>query len=833
MNFNPNSPDTLGLELRPNVEASQSMTSPVNAAAVRFTAQATERIEQAAVFLTDQSEFAFYEFELFNVASLGTLETTITACLPAVDVKASNAFAQFDDTTDGHTPDLTPGSPAGIWQAIDSYPAALYRGKGTFTNSGVAIDNDELIYPLFGQSMNYACKFNGVSGVAGTKRIVSVSLKAYVQEYIDLAFVAGMSITPYLLVDGIPYWGYAKGGGTHGGKVSVPETRGGYLVEGYWTVNPSTGCDWAADDLDQFDSLTPNTGVGGHLSGGGWLIDATGSSNNLATILQAWLEIEVTDDAVDPRYAKGCLQPTVPGWWIFDLVDPIDNTIGFDKTATFDMVATLRRRHEAGRMGWRYLGGDTAASDFQGEDTTYTVDKQLLRSLDGTNERAFSLILIDDSGNVSIDSQPYASADGDFDKILGIDDDWPVVEAGRDLEQEITTVGADTYGWVRALVRLDTGIATEPLTIRIRNGAGTPLGNSVVVYPQDLESPRDGYQMVEGAFGPVALLAATQYKISFSCPATAGAGEGWRVQTLSTYLEGGTSRVPVGASTAGYGGADDAAIIDGVRHIELDLVATIATQPDPPTDLVAVATDGTEPCDQFVTLTWTGTDVSSDAGFFLQYEIEYSGDAGVTWERIAEITTEAVVTCEHRSAKRNIEGHYRMRVRRADFSCSIWTAVARATPAMDCCGYILTSDVSPELTYWVDDIGPDRTTTPLQQVAVTEHYGRDHSVVHHSLEWSGVRFTRKLMIAGEGIAEGNATPDAGSSPEDTVYGPLCSLLPALGAGLPYVTVLDPNGQRWFCGLQLGDWTHEGQGNIYTAQVTFITVTDVPSPFDVS
>lgn len=808
--FNPNAPDTLGPEIRPTIEASTVLTSPLRAASMTFTAAVSETVLKAAVYLPTVYDFATWELEIFNVANLGDLVTTVTACMPSIDVRARNAFAQFDDATGQHPADLVLPSTNGIWQAIDGYPDPLFRGKGSFWNSGVELDDDELIYPNFGNAMEYAARFNGVSAVAGTARVVSVKVQCYAQQYIDLVLVSGMSITPFLLINGVRHLG---------DKVVVPDTEGGFLVGGFWPINPATGCSWVAPDLDQFDATA--TGK----SGAGWLVDATGSSNNLSTILQGWMEIEVTNDLIDPRIAKGCLTPTVPGWWTFDLEEPSSGDPGFVKTATHNYVATLRRRHENGKIGWRYLAGDVAASTMQGVETTYTVEKQLLRSIDDPTERTFALVFTDGAGYVSADSQPYASIDGDRQLDLGIDLDWPPVRSGRVLEQEITTVGAGDYGWVRAMVRLESGTADAPLTIRLVNAANAQQGFTFTVQPEDLIRPRTNYQMVEGPVGAT-LLAATQYRVLFESTATAGAG--WRVQTLSTFTEGSTARTPVGASAVTWGGIANAAVIAGDRFTELDLVTTIATQPSPPAGFIATVTEGDHACDQFATLSWTATDVEADAGFFLRYEIDRSEGEG--WHRVAEITSESVVGVEDHEAKRNIESYYRIRVRRTDWSCSYWSENSSAEPLMSCCGYILTSNAAPELTLWADDIGPDRSTQPLQTTQVNRYYGRDHSVGHHSLEWSGVRFQRTLVIAADGVSAGNETPASGGAGEE-IYNPLTALLPSRGAALPYITLLSNRGERWFVSMDLGSWQHQGFGDVYTADVGFTTVTDVPSPID--
>jgi hypothetical protein len=804
-NFNPNAPETLGVELRPTVESSVVLTTPVRAAAMQFTATVTENITQASVYLSTVNLFSTWELEIYNVASLGDLETTVTACMPAQDVRNKNAWAQFDDGSGNNS--------VNIWQAIDSYPDALYRGKGAFFNSGVPIDNNELIYPQYGRSLDYACRFDGVNGASGSKRIVSIKLMAYAQQYIDLAFVAGMRITPYLLIDGVPYYGT---------PVDAPETAGGKLIEGYWPVNPATGCSWIAEDLDQFDHV-----FGGD-SGAGWLIDATGSSNNLSTILQGWLEVETTNDLIDQRYAKGCLRPEAPGWWTFDLVSPISGDPFFAKTDDFVMAATLRQRREDGKIGWRYLAGDVDASNFQGRETTFTVEKQLLRSIDDENQRIFALLLINEDNEVSVDSQPYASIDGDRQLDLGIDDDWPAVSAGYTIEQEITTVGADAYGWVRAMVKLDPGPVSEPLTIKLVNGADVQQGTTLTIQPGEVERPGTSYHTVEGSIGAPSLLAATQYRLIFESDAANGLG--WRVQTLSAFLEGGTSRVPPGVGAATWGGDVDAAVFNTVRHDEIDLVCTIATQPDPPEGLLADVDDGVVACDEFVTLSWEPTDLTF---WFMRYEIDYSYDAGVTWERIGEITNESVSELEHREAKRNVLGSYRIRVRRLDWSCSEWSDIETATPVMDCCGYVLTSNAAPELTLWADDLGPERTTRPEQRVELQRYYGRNHAGGHHSLEWDGVSFTRTLVLGSEGVVAGNETPDAEAASEDEIYGALTAFLPSKGASLPYVCVLDQNGNRWFCSMDLGLWQHGTPGNVYTADVTFTTVTDVPSPIDIT
>lgn len=802
--LNPYYPDTLGIEWAPTIEAATVIDGPAKAAGATLTAQATEDIEAISVFLPDLTRNvgdSGFEVEVYDRANLGSHGLSAAAFVPGSDASNFGTYA-----FGGFAP---AGTNVDTYRGIDSYPAALFSGKGTWPNSGQPIDNDELTFGLFGAAHESSYRFAGIAGTTGTKRITKVTLRARVQMYVFEADRSGLNITPFLLINGVHYWGPAS--------ASSGEYPGGRLVEASWTANPESGCSWKASDLDDFDT-------GGGASSAGWQVASTGSANKLASILQGWIEVEYTDDAVDPRVAVGCVHPTARGWVHIDLVNPTTGA-PWAKAAGSDYLIVLRRRTGSGSVAWRYLAAEFVPPGPGSVAVAYAPIAQILAAVgDDPLPRTYAWALhIDGSGAVSADSSPYASIDGDIEPTLGIDSPWTLVHAGSSVTQEFTVPGAGPYGWARAVVRQETATVDGDLTLTLLDPVGTPVGAPIVVTSDDLDPtrPRTVWQIIEGSFGSNALTPADQYRIEATSPATSGTG--WAVQVLSTYLVGGLTNPPSDIGDATWDGSTDAARITAVRHDELDAAITLATFPDPPADLVADLTIFDD-CREWVTLTWDPTAVA-DGGGFLRYEIDRSDDA-LTWARIAYIGDESETTFDDHEARRERANYYRIRVRRVDHAASDWaSAPDAAIPEMACCGYIITSNVDPEIEVWADDIGPGRTTKPLNKVTYRRFAGRKYQIGFHSLEFAGVSFARRLLLAALGGHGGTVET---TTPGQRTFDPILDLMPSRGAAVPYLCVLSSDGDRWFASMEVGDLVSEGAGGGYIADVTFTEVTDIPA-----
>jgi hypothetical protein len=265
-----------------------------------------------------------------------------------------------------------------------------------------------------------------------------------------------------------------------------------------------------------------------------------------------------------------------------------------------------------------------------------------------------------------------------------------------------------------------------------------------------------------------------------------------------------------------------------VRQPVLDACLTLATQPSTPAGFSATAA-GEVDCLDHVDLAWTATAVGAGGGF-LQYEVDR--DDGSGWQRIANITTESVEAMADYEGRRNVAADYRIRVRRVDLSVSPWSATESATATMDCCGYLLTTNVDPALTLWADDpVDGERTYDFQPDWTYREFQGRDYRIGFTGLEKPGVRFNTTLLLAGEG---GSAPTAATTTPGVATFDAIRAFLPSQdGAGLPYVAVLTEDGDRWLAAVEVTEGVRREPSGTYEADVIVTEVTATPTPIDVT
>lgn len=825
--FNPDTLATVGLQWFPRFKASQPISSATNSGAVRFTAPGTYSPEFIDVYLdnvgqTQEDQGSGWELELYDTANLGTTNKTMNVHAPGEDIRAKGpvwGFSNIESPETFQTPDL--------WKALDS--ASLT--PSIWPNTGNPIDNGSLIFPILvpgidNNGYEYAARFAGIDGAYTNERITRVSVVAQCQEYVDIAFVAGMSVTPFMYIDGIRYFGPTQ-------KFNG-ETLGGHEVRWDAFYNPETRVSWKVPDVQRFavgasDLLTACSA--------GWIVDPTGSANNLATILRGWLEIEfTTEDDGDPRLGYSPIRTPVHGW----NERPLHTMLG-DGTDLGDVELTdgheylfvLRQRSGRGRLSWRYLdpGDGLADIDPAGIDTpliAWTADSYVLDSVVDTQTRRFAWVMHRGDGTTYAIGQPYVSVDGDHEPDLGVDVDWTPVHAGTDVYQFLGAgLGMDVgtaYRWVRLLVAAPDGVPDGPLVVTVTDSAGAPLG-SVTFQPADLDDPIDQWQILEG---PLDVAATGEIEYRIVPTSTATAEHGWRVQVASMTAVGSRNGPLTAWESLTFGGSLSCAHIDGADHAELDLCATIATVPAPPAGLAADLVP-TGLCGEEVALSWDATALGGD---FLRYEIDRS-DERTDWHRVANITTEAVEDlADEMEVRFNVETSYRIRVRRRDWSASLWSATVTATAETDCCGYFLSSNVRPDLAGWFDDIGAQRTTELPEDVTYLQFQGRNFSVGFHRLEDDGARFTRTLFAAGLGALDGTEPTD---TPGDQTFDSLLAWRASRGAGVPYVCVRTRDGDRWFCSIKIADAgvTRSEPDGSYEVPVEFTEVTNVPFPIDVT
>jgi hypothetical protein len=815
--FNPDTPATRGLQWFPRFKASQPVSSANNSAAARFTCPEDYDPEFISLYFDSVSQFeegqgSGWEVEIYDEANLGTTNTTFNIHTPGEDIRAKGPLF-------GYSALETPQTfSTNLWRAIDS--GSLTRA--IWPNTGNPIDNNELLFPILEPGIDnngyeYAARFSGITGAYTNERITRVSIMAHCQEYVDISFVAGMGITPFFYMNGVRYLGPSQ---TFKG-----ETQGGHTVRADWAYNPETRVSWKVPDVSRFAN-----GVSALLDAysAGWIVDPTGSANNLATILRGWLEIEFTQEpGGDPRLGYGRIRTPVHGWNIVPLHgmldDPETTRGGFTLQAGHSYIITVRQRSGRGRLSARYLDpgvlDDVDPEDIDTPIVAWTANSYVLDSVVDTQTRRFPWSFHTSAPTTSLPiGQPYVSSGGDYEPDLRVNTDWTPVNVDATIYQVLSANLGDSFRWLRVLARAEDGLPDDDLVMTLADNTGTPLA-TVTFTPDDLDDPVDGWQILEGALTST-ITGHAAYRVVASSGATAGSG--WKVQVLSTQDPDSNYGAESFQLELTYGGTAEFVHTLGADHTFLDMCATIASVPAAPAALAAVA--DADDCKPFVTLTWTPTSLSAS---FRRYEVERM-DERTAWHRIGNITDEAVGTLTTRENRPNVASSYRIRVRRQDWSASLWSATVTATPVMTCCGYMLTSDVRPDLTGWYDDVGATRTTQFPEDVTYLKFQGRNYSVGFHPLEYDGATFTRTLALAMKDGLEG--TPET-STPGERTYDPILAWRASKDAGVPYVCVVNKDGDRWFASFVTNDFTREEPSGRYKVEVVFTEVTDVPYPVD--
>lgn len=813
MTWNPRTPDEIGLPWFAAKEPSTPLDGEYVAACAVLDSEVSETIGSVWVFCSADATSTpledGWELEVYDTGNLDGGAVTETVFRPSADAwnvdlsgwdgastVTSNLYALIDESA--NTPDTygTPSRP--VWDG-------------------------DWISPTFGQAAEGTFYFGSVQGTFTTEQILTVKLRAYAQELISLAFVSGAPITPYLRYNGNRYLG---------DPVMVSGDAADYqLVEHTWESCPWTRAAWKISDVEDFDQL-----VG--VAEAGWIIGATGSSNNTVVIYRGELVVEAAER--DPRVIVGSLTDTDrTGWVEIPLLNKVTGaTANWSKLAGARYLLVLRRRTGTGFVWWRALdSGESMPHCWQSGRPQVDRKLRLVGLSDGNLAQfgdldrtpAYAVLLEKSTGGFSVDSQPYVSEGGDTSGRLGFDQDWPAVWTGQTLEQRITTPGGDrAYPFVQAMLAVESPDTTADLTITLR-AASAP--NTVIatctVSPSELEDPTNRFQRF-GAFwdsgtSPT-LTGSTQYLVRFA--STAARDEGWRVQVLSTSLLTNPGGPPSGVEDVTAGGGSGLLKVNNATYGTLDAAVTLHTTPTAPSNFLA-AEAGEVECIDWVELTWTATALGDD---FLRYEIERSSDAGATWECVARVTSEATAAYDDYLAPRNEQSLYRLRVVRQDRSPSAWTASQAATPTMECCGWVFAHNDHPSLVQWYDGFG-EHAWEFLENVETIQLHGRDYQVAVRELEDRGDRWKASLLIAA---VNGAATPVA--QPSATGRQAFDDLLVLCGnkrdrttgdkVTVDYVAVLDKDGNRWLASIETPSGVRQ-EGDLYVLDIVVTEVAAEP------
>ncbi len=868
--YNPHSPCTLGMEWFPSADLFSWIDSEQNALAFALVADTDDVIDAVWPMVGCWVGSQSVSLEVYDISTGPPPLPALTwqTFYPSIDryVAPPNWTPGAWGSFNGWNPSA--GGLGPMWAALDSPGLTPF----SWTLSGQPVDNDQFVFNYFGYGYDFAVGHAGTTGTMAGRWITRIRSHFVMAQYFAYDRPGGITITPYVWVNGRKYFGTARTFAAAQGPVEMTYD---------WYVNPRTGLPWTPADIDAFDDAYG----GSEPNGLGFKMNPTGSSNNLGTILQAQLQVESA--ATDPRLAMAAR--TTPanggkggtackqGWMQWALKDPqtaaattlplvIGNKYLFvmrkdtsEQNTSFG-ISTIyepgspepltRSLDTLGPPFWTQYTGPTGFGEGKRHD-----NKGKGVRLDGGSRRVIDLgietgltpgiALHKSGGGMSKDSQPYASTSP-----LDGADPWPdlgewfnnsPINSSRWMQQEFTAIVNDDYGWIWIMVAQVAGSTDGDLEIRVRRRSDdVQMGGTATITSEDLAPPRHSWQRIGVRLPGVAptLLAGVQYYLDIT--STASEDQGWLVQAANSGYEPNPYGPPNGTNAAaGWGNGVDKLTFGDPMMDQFGWTApdapgsvvaciSISTIPEPPDDFVAVAA-GQTCCIDYIQLSWTP--VLVDCGEFAAYEIQRDDGDG-TWRTIAYITDELVTAFDDYESKANTEAFYRARLIRDDGAPSDWTATASATAAMaGCCGIVFTSNESPDLTVFYQDLEEQREFQFPSFEQVFAPHDRDYQIVFRELEDRGSTFKASLRVRAGHMPCGPGCDDSTGIGVD-VFDPLKAIA---RAGLSYVCVKNESGNRWFAYVRTptGQWRQHGSERsggfaAYMMDVEVVEVTNVPS-----
>jgi hypothetical protein len=187
------------------------------------------------------------------------------------------------------------------------------------------------------------------------------------------------------------------------------------------------------------------------------------------------------------------------------------------------------------------------------------------------------------------------------------------------------------------------------------------------------------------------------------------------------------------------------------------------------------------------------------------------------WVMLARITSESQKSYVDYTARRNIPIRYRVRAVLATGAFSDWSVTPQVIPRALSSEVILTSDAEPSYTVVVNRkpkvhyefLNPEEDTFVIMA-------GVPYQTVFSTPVERGVRFEYELLLSlidqpeEAGISVFDALRRLGTSPD-----------------IPYVVVLDYEGERFYAHMQIAGGDRVQPGHKYTATITLTEVTDLP------
>lgn len=802
-NWNPNSPDVVGLEFFPYRVRPVALNTFGNAAGALLESSVAETVDTIDFYL-DQVRGrnpgdgdGLYLCEVFANGSQGCVGSDIERFAPNEDEATSGVVNQA-------------AAAVNLYQSIDETPNTAPTLTDYLTGSAAS-----------GVQKTYSMHF-ATAAWAALQRVVDIRFVFRLR----CADTQGMGVQVYMednSTNAVAYYEniIAPGSGYETISVSLGD------------IQPLISLPWSRDEVRDFDAA-----AGLDIEMG---FTDTGGADKFF-LYQAWLEI---DYVVENRLAVGSFVPVADGWCSFPLFDAQTNgyAANWSKAgAGNEYLITLRRWGFSPNASLRwampdspfdtrsmvtagYTGSETASLDTRNGMATCLADENV------DNTRLAAIMVHNTTPADSDDSQSYVW--------IGVEDCDPA----NDIQQDITAASTDSFAWITAMVALNPEYVGTPGNLTIgcrRRSDDVAFGGTLVIAPSDLDaltgyyspvpdepsvppqwittsmlvaltSPLTFYKVTGALSAAAALINTTQYYLEFD-------GLGWLVAYLQTDGIG---------NALTFGGTTDASWSFVTPNPANDLATTLATLPDGPADLTATIASQAIDANgadcfadelEYVQLDWT---VSAEGASFGYYQVQYSIDGG-DWTDIGTCTDESVATWDYYDLPRGVSIEFRIRtVRDPDGSASAWSTSDAVTPVGDDCALSFTSSQDPTLNVaYADASASEFNFLSADQIALLPPYQRDGwiAVVGSEDRLDELTLTLITRVGIIGVT-GHGRQ---------VFNPILAI--ANDSTLPYVCIADHEGNFWFAQMKVRTGSRK-LGTYYTASVTAIELTRTPYIYD--
>jgi hypothetical protein len=594
-------------------------------------------------------------------------------------------------------------------------------------------------------------------------------------------------------------------------------------------------------------------------------VQPTGSSNNLATILQGQMVVDSAE--TDPRLALGStiFPPRGQGWKAVQIRDVASfDPISLELVPGNKYMFMVRRGNSLGPIAPSFLasadsqpiiGSPLWTSSLPKLDTT---SRRPVRIGDISNN-AYGVMLETVGGARSDDSQPFTGVTPP----TGVSDDYPWlgdyfepyrVDEDNLVRQRFTVNDENEYGWIWVVLSRLPSDGNNSLTVTVKDWAtNTTQGTPVVIPTDDLKYPNRWYKIGVRLPGVLPTLTTGDGAYYLEFTSDADHASSWVVQVMRYdaifNYDGPTlfpdSFQPLPTIGAPIWGANDFLYYVGeTTDVDTALrkraVATIATIPQWDAEAANFAVEATEEVCNFsyINLSWDiFVEPEEECVAFGWYEIERSYDQ-VNWDVIAQIDSIEVDAAADIEMRANTTVYYRIRVVRSDGAPSDWSDIESAIAPMSGPGLSFTLNAAPELSVGYQDIGQVREFSFPENFEAFQPQGQNFQVFYREIEDRGVTFTAKLRIrAGREACLPLCDEPTENLFGDDVFGPLKAIC---REGAPYVCVRNESGNVWyaFVTTPTGQWIQHGMEidggfGIYTMDIEVSQVTTKPEPFNIT